>query len=61
MESFDTPVAGGSLLMLALLGALAAKAGGAPLWKGAARVTLWGALAMAATMGIGTLFGTAVH
>lgn len=55
---FDAVVAGGSLLTLSLLGALAAKAGGAALWKGCLRVTLWGAVAMAATMGIGSLFGT---
>jgi VIT1/CCC1 family predicted Fe2+/Mn2+ transporter len=57
---FDIVVAGGSLLTLALLGALAAKAGGAALWKGTARVTLWGAVAMAATMGIGSWFGTTI-
>lgn len=51
-------VAGGSLLCLALLGGLAARAGGATVWVGAARVTFWGALAMAATAAVGTLFGT---
>jgi len=55
---FDVVVAGGSLVTLAMLGALAAKAGGASLWQGTLRVTLWGAVAMAATMGIGSLFGT---
>jgi VIT1/CCC1 family predicted Fe2+/Mn2+ transporter len=54
-------VAGTSLLFLALLGALAAHAGGASLAVGAIRVTFWGALAMAATAGVGALFGTAVH
>lgn len=49
-----------SLAFLALLGALAAWAGGAPLLRGAARVTFWGALAMAVTAGVGALFGTAV-
>ena len=49
-----------SLVFLALLGGLAAKAGGAHLWKGAWRVTFWGALAMAATAGVGSLFGVAV-
>jgi len=49
-----------SLVFLALLGGLAAKAGGANLWKGAWRVTFWGALAMAATAGVGSLFGVAV-
>jgi VIT1/CCC1 family predicted Fe2+/Mn2+ transporter len=51
-------VAGTSLLFLALLGALAARAGGASLKLGAIRVTFWGALAMAATAGVGALFGT---
>ena len=49
-----------SLACLALLGALAAKAGGAKLWTGAWRVTFWGALAMAITAGVGSLFGAAV-
>ncbi|MEZ5451993.1 MAG: VIT family protein [Thiothrix sp.] len=47
-----------SLLFLAMMGAVAARAGGSSLLKGAARVTFWGALAMAATAGIGHLFGT---
>ena len=50
-------VSGGSLVFLALLGSLAARAGGAPLWRSVARVTFWGALAMALTAGIGALFG----
>jgi vacuolar iron transporter family protein len=50
-------VAGVSLLFLALLGGLAAWAGGANMIKGALRVTFWGALAMAVTAGIGTLIG----
>jgi VIT1/CCC1 family predicted Fe2+/Mn2+ transporter len=53
-------VAGTSLLFLALLGGLAARAGGAGVAMGAIRVTFWGALAMAATAGVGELFGTAV-
>ena len=47
-----------SLVFLALLGVLAAKIGGAPVLKGAVRVTFWGALAMALTAGVGALFGT---
>jgi VIT1/CCC1 family predicted Fe2+/Mn2+ transporter len=47
----------GSLLSLAILGALAARAGGADMLKGALRVTLWSALAMALTMAIGSAFG----
>lgn len=46
-----------SLLFLALLGSLAARAGGAALLTSAIRVTFWGALAMALTAGIGALFG----
>jgi vacuolar iron transporter family protein len=51
-------VAGASLLFLALLGALAARAGGAKITAGALRVTFWGALAMAVTTGVGTLAHT---
>jgi VIT1/CCC1 family predicted Fe2+/Mn2+ transporter len=50
----------GSLLFLALLGVVGAKAGGAPIFRATLRVTFWGALAMAATAGIGRLVGTAV-
>ncbi|PJA75146.1 hypothetical protein CO151_07460 [bacterium CG_4_9_14_3_um_filter_65_15] len=53
-------VAGGSLLFLALLGGMAARAGGAPIGVGIGRVTFWGAVAMAATAGVGMLFGTVV-
>lgn len=49
-----------SLAFLALLGVAAAKAGGANVWTGASRVTFWGALAMAITAGVGSLFGAAV-
>ncbi len=52
-------VSGTSLAFLALLGGLAARAGGARVTVGAMRVTLWGALAMGVTAGIGALFGTA--
>jgi len=51
-------VAGTSLVFLALLGGLAARAGGAGVMMGAIRVTFWGALAMALTAGVGSLFGT---
>jgi VIT1/CCC1 family predicted Fe2+/Mn2+ transporter len=51
------PVALFSLACLALLGGLAAKTGGANCWVGTARVAFWGALAMAATAGVGSLFG----
>lgn len=50
----------GSILFLALLGALGAKTGGAPIAKPVLRVVFWGALAMLLTAGIGRLVGTAV-
>jgi vacuolar iron transporter family protein len=52
-------VSGTSLLFLALLGGLAAHAGGASVRLGAIRVTFWGAIAMGLTAGVGALFGTA--
>ena len=48
-----------SLLFLALLGAVGARAGGANVWRATLRVTFWGAFAMALTAGIGALVGTA--
>lgn len=45
-----------SLVLLVILGATAAKTGGAPAWKGALRVTVWGALAMAVTAALGSIF-----
>ncbi|MDQ3060368.1 MAG: VIT family protein [Pseudomonadota bacterium] len=53
-------VAATSLVFLALLGAMAARAGGADVFTGAWRVTFWGALAMLVTAGVGALFGTVV-
>ena len=53
-------VSGSSLVLLALLGGLAARAGGAGVMMGAMRVTFWGGLAMAVTAGIGWLIGTVV-
>jgi len=52
-------LAGSSLLFLALLGFLAARAGGSPVITSVIRVTFWGALAMALTAGVGALFGVA--
>jgi vacuolar iron transporter family protein len=49
-----------SLFFLAILGGLAAKAGGAGIAKGSFRVTFWGALAMGLTALVGSLFGTVV-
>lgn len=53
-------VSGVSLVCLAALGAIAARAGGASAWLGALRVAFWSAMAMAATAAVGSLFGTAV-
>ena len=53
-------VAISSLCFLAVLGVLAAKAGGASVWTSLLRVTLWGAFAMAVTAGVGALFGVVV-
>jgi VIT1/CCC1 family predicted Fe2+/Mn2+ transporter len=50
-------VAIAALACLALLGAVGARAGGAPVLKSVIRVTFWGAFAMALTAGIGRLFG----
>jgi VIT1/CCC1 family predicted Fe2+/Mn2+ transporter len=53
-------VIGCSLVLLACLGVAAARLGGAPALTGAIRVTLWGAVAMACTAAVGTLFGAAL-
>lgn len=53
-------VSAASLVFLALLGSIGARAGGANVLRATARVTFWGALAMALTAGIGKLFGTVV-
>jgi VIT1/CCC1 family predicted Fe2+/Mn2+ transporter len=53
-------VSAASLGFLALLGAIGAKAGGANVLRATARVTFWGALAMALTAGIGKIFGTVI-
>ena len=53
-------VSAASLLFLAFLGAIGAKAGGANVMKATLRVTFWGAFAMALTAGIGMLVGTVV-
>ena len=53
-------VSGTSLLFLGLLGSMAARAGGAPIFRATVRVTFWGALAMALTAGVGALFGAVV-
>lgn len=60
MESMIIVVSASSLASLAVLGSIAAWAGGASLLKGAVRVTFWGALAMLVTAAIGHIFGTIV-
>jgi len=60
MDTMIVFVAVSSLVFLGVLGAIAAKAGGASLLTGAFRVTFWGALAMAATAAIGHIFGAVV-
>jgi len=60
LASLTPVVTGSSLLLLAALGGLAARLGGASLLKGAARVTFWGAVAMGCTALVGRLFGTVV-
>lgn len=54
-------VPGSSLVFLALLGAVSAKTGGAPILVATSRVAFWGALAMVLTAGVGALFGVAVQ
>lgn len=59
-EALMPTVSAGSLVCLALLGALAARVGGARPWTAALRVSFWGAAAMAATAVVGAVFGTQV-
>lgn len=60
MAHVNLLVGGTTLLLLAILGALAARMGGAPLLRGTARVTFWGAVAMGCSALLGHLFGTVV-
>jgi VIT1/CCC1 family predicted Fe2+/Mn2+ transporter len=60
LGTLSLAVTAASLVFLGLLGGLGAKVGGAGIVKPTVRVLLWGAMAMAATYGIGKLFGTAV-
>ena len=60
LASIGLVVSAASLVCLAALGASSSIAGGAPVWIGVARVTFWGAVAMATTAAVGALFGTAV-
>lgn len=58
--SLSIAVAVASLVFLALLGAVGARAGGASIWRASARVTVWGAIAMGLTAGIGRMVGAAL-
>jgi VIT1/CCC1 family predicted Fe2+/Mn2+ transporter len=53
-------VTASALVLLAVLGAVAARVGGAVMWRGALRVTFWGAIAMVISALVGRLFGTTV-
>lgn len=59
-DLLEVGVSVASLVFLALLGAIGARAGGAKILKATVRVTFWGALAMTLTAGIGSIFGTVV-
>jgi VIT1/CCC1 family predicted Fe2+/Mn2+ transporter len=56
----STIVTGSALVLLAVLGAVAAKVGGASTGRGALRVAFWGLLAMGASALVGRVFGTTV-
>jgi VIT1/CCC1 family predicted Fe2+/Mn2+ transporter len=60
LEHISTVVVVSALMLLVLLGALAARLGGAPIVKGAVRVAFWGATAMGLTFLVGRIFGTTV-
>ena len=60
VEQLTVLVSGASLVLLTILGALAAQMGGAPRLRGAVRVAFWGAIAMGVTALVGRLFGTTV-
>lgn len=60
LAALTAAVVGSSLVLLMILGGLAAHLGGAPRWRGAARVVFWGAVAMGCTALVGSLFGTVV-
>ncbi|QBZ82003.1 VIT family protein [Hydrogenovibrio crunogenus] len=57
MENLGIIIASSSLALLAILGAIAAKTGGADMLKGALRMSIWGFLAMALTTYVGLVFG----
>ena len=57
MAVLTPAIVGSSLVLLSVLGGIAARLGGAPLIVGAARVAFWGAVAMGCTALVGRLFG----
>lgn len=59
-ETVSAGIMGLTLVLLSVLGAVAARLGGASLWKGAMRVAFWGAVAMGVTALVGRLVGTVV-
>ncbi len=59
-NSLPWTVSAASLIFLAILGALGARAGNAPMLRPVVRVTFWGAMAMAVTIAIGSLLGTTI-
>ena len=59
-ERLGVAVTAASLVLLAILGGLGARTGGASVTRGVARVTFWGALAMGASAAVGALFGAHV-
>ncbi|MGJ0397072.1 MAG: VIT1/CCC1 transporter family protein [Methylocystis sp.] len=59
-EAIVPVVSAAALAFLSLLGAIGARAGGAPVLRATVRVTFWGALALALTAGVGKIFGLAI-
>jgi VIT1/CCC1 family predicted Fe2+/Mn2+ transporter len=59
-DQIGTYVSASTIVCLAILGGLGAKAGGAGIMRGASRITLWGAAAMAATASVGSIFNVAL-
>lgn len=59
-SSFTWAVPASTIVLLAVLGGIAARVGAAPIGRGALRVMFWGVLAMAASAAVGRLFGAAV-
>jgi VIT1/CCC1 family predicted Fe2+/Mn2+ transporter len=57
LPAIEIVIAAGTLALLAILGALAARLGGAPILRGSVRVAFWGACAMGATALVGRFFG----